>query len=88
MNCKEIFEALSDYLDDELNPEECDRIETHVEKCAPCQAFLNTLQRTVDFCRDATVESINDAQRADLRESLKKRYLAAVEALPKPPPAG
>jgi RNA polymerase sigma-70 factor (ECF subfamily) len=82
MNCKEIFEALSDYLDDDLDAEECDEIETHVEKCVPCQAFLNTLQRTVDFCRDATVESINDAQRAELRETLKLRYLEAVRSLP------
>jgi anti-sigma factor RsiW len=82
MKCKEIFESLSDYLDDDLDAEECDQIETHVEKCTPCQAFLNTLQRTVDFCRDATVVSLNDARQADLRESLKLRYLDAVSSLP------
>ncbi len=81
MNCKEIFETLSDYLDDDLDAEACDAIETHLGKCAPCQAFLNTLQRTVDFCRDATVESLNDAGRAELRESLKRAYLDAVKGL-------
>jgi len=82
MKCREILESLSDYIDDDLNAEECDQIETHVERCAPCQAFLNTLQRTVDFCRDATVESINDPRRADLREKLRLRYLGAVSPLP------
>ena len=82
MKCRQIFETLSDYLDDDLDAEDCDEIETHVERCAPCQAFLNTLQRTVDFCRDATVESLNDARRAELRKSLKREYLEAVKSLP------
>jgi len=83
VNCKEIFESLSDYLDDDLNPEDCDEIETHVERCAPCQAFLNTLQRTVDYCRDAAVESIDDPKKHDLKTELKKQYLDAVRALPR-----
>jgi len=83
MNCKEVFESLSGYLDDELIPDEADEIETHVERCAPCQAFLNTLQRTVAFCRDATVMSLTDAAHAEARESMKRRFVDAAKAIPK-----
>jgi len=81
MNCSEIPETLSDYLDDDLTVDEGDEIETHVERCASCQVLLNTLQRTVEFCRDSTVESLNDVPRAELRQSLKRRYLDAVGPL-------
>ncbi|MBI3451131.1 MAG: zf-HC2 domain-containing protein [Acidobacteria bacterium] len=83
MTCKEVFESLSGYLDDELIPDEADEIETHVERCAPCLAFLNTLQRTVAFCRDATVIPLSDAAHADDRASMKRRFIEAAKALPR-----
>ena len=83
MKCKEIFEQLSGYIDDDLIAEDCDEIETHLGKCPPCQAFLNTLQRTVDFCRDNAVTSLNDPRHAELKIALKRAYLEAVDSLPK-----
>jgi RNA polymerase sigma-70 factor (ECF subfamily) len=82
MNCREIFEALSDYLDDDLHPDACDEIEQHLNGCAPCLAFLNTLQRTVDFCRDTTVPPLSGDEKAQLRESVKRAYQEAVKGLP------
>jgi anti-sigma factor RsiW len=81
MNCKEIFEALSDYLDDDLDAEECDRIEQHLGGCTPCLAFLNTLQRTVDFCRDSTVPPMPAEMKASLRDAVKRAYLEAVKGM-------
>ena len=72
MNCRQIFEALSEYIDDDLDPGVCDEIEQHMQGCAPCQAFLNTLQRTVDFCRDTTVPPLTAQQKADLREMVRR----------------
>jgi anti-sigma factor (TIGR02949 family) len=45
--CKEIFARLSEYLDGELPEDFCERIEGHMEDCPPCQAFLESLRRTV-----------------------------------------
>ena len=47
LSCREIFESLSDYIDEELDPDLCDEIEDHMKGCNPCVAFLNTLQKTV-----------------------------------------
>ncbi len=50
-NCREIFAALSDYLDKELDPALCEQLETHMVSCRPCEAFLEDLQRTIQRCR-------------------------------------
>ncbi len=39
---------LSDYLDDDLPPEERRRVEAHVELCPECRRVLRTLRRTLD----------------------------------------
>ena len=45
--CREIFQRLSEYMDGELNPDLCDRLEGHLDDCPPCVAFLESLRRTV-----------------------------------------
>lgn len=45
--CREIFERLSEYVDGELDPKICESFDAHMGDCAPCQAFLESLRRTV-----------------------------------------
>jgi len=52
MNCQEILDKLSDYIDRELDPSLCEEIERHVEDCEPCVAFINTLKKTVEVFRN------------------------------------
>lgn len=47
LNCREILNNLSAYIDAELDPSLCDEIEQHMQGCNPCVAFLNTLKKTV-----------------------------------------
>jgi anti-sigma factor RsiW len=71
MTCPEVLQSLSDYLDDDLDEEAADEIDLHLSGCPPCQAFLNTLQRTVEFCRDTTVAPLPAERKASLLESVK-----------------
>jgi anti-sigma factor (TIGR02949 family) len=50
--CREIFERLSEYLDGELDPDLCSSLESHMDGCDPCQAFMESLRRTVRLVRD------------------------------------
>ena len=50
--CRELFAKLSEYIDDELDPANCDNIEAHLQQCEPCQACLATLKQTVALCRE------------------------------------
>lgn len=45
--CKRMFAALSDYLDEELPANACDRIREHLSDCRFCVAFLENLREMV-----------------------------------------
>jgi anti-sigma factor RsiW len=72
MNCREVVESLSDYLDDDLDEDAADVLDIHLGTCPPCKAILNTLQRTVEFCRDTTVPPLAAELKATLQEDAKK----------------
>lgn len=45
--CRETRAAMSDYLDQELSPEEDRRVEAHLRRCPGCRRMLANLSRTV-----------------------------------------
>jgi anti-sigma factor RsiW len=49
--CKEVFSLLSEYLNLELPPDDCQEIETHLAGCPPCIEFAESLRKTVELCR-------------------------------------
>lgn len=51
LECKEIFSLLSQYLEQDLPPDMCDRIASHIEDCPPCVDFVQSLEKTVALCR-------------------------------------
>ena len=69
-NCREIFERLSEYLDQELDPELCSKIERHLDGCEPCEAFLESLRRTIGHVGRARSEGLPEDLRAQLRRAL------------------
>jgi anti-sigma factor RsiW len=60
--CKEIFARLSEYLDGELDPSVCDRLEGHLGDCPPCQAFLESLRRTVRLVGSLDAPELDEAE--------------------------
>lgn len=51
-HCREIFAALSDYVDEELPRDMCKQVEKHMGGCPPCEAFLESLRETVQRCQE------------------------------------
>ena len=51
VNCRELFERLSEFVDGELSQEICEEIRKHMEGCDPCVNFARTLKTTADLCR-------------------------------------
>ena len=49
-HCREMFAALSDYVDEELPRDMCEQIERHLGGCRPCETFLESLRETVRRC--------------------------------------
>ncbi len=72
--CGAIFAKLSEYLDGELPADLCEEMREHIEDCAPCVEFVESLRRSVALCKSAPVGSPG-ALSASLREELLRAYL-------------
>ena len=70
--CRELFSRLSEYLDGELDASICEETETHLGDCPPCQQFLESLRRTVDWVRRLPEEAEPEAVRREVREAVRK----------------
>jgi anti-sigma factor RsiW len=71
-SCREMFARLSEYLDGELDPEICSGIEDHMGDCPPCQAFLESLRRTVNLVRDLPDQELPEELARDFIETYRK----------------
>jgi len=72
--CKEILDALSDYVDGELEAELCGQIERHMSGCENCRIVVDTLRRTVTLYHEHGHEPVPD--------DVQERLLAALNLGP------
>lgn len=83
LNCREMFERLSEYIDGELDPKLCECFDGHLQDCEPCLAFIATLRKTVELCRasaaDAPVQSLFSPEEIAV---FKAAYQEAAHDLP------
>jgi predicted anti-sigma-YlaC factor YlaD len=73
-DCKQIFALLSEYLDAELNPENCEDIKAHLAGCPPCIEFLESLKRTVRLCHNCEPAETPSLLGPETREQLLAAY--------------
>ncbi|HSB75674.1 MAG TPA: sigma factor-like helix-turn-helix DNA-binding protein, partial [Terriglobales bacterium] len=74
--CRKLFAALSDYLDEKLDDSMCEKMERHMGDCRPCQAFLATLEQTIAQCRKSP-SACPDRRKA---ERIRRELLAKLQA--------
>jgi RNA polymerase sigma-70 factor (ECF subfamily) len=72
-NCEEIFAALSEYLDGELDARFCEQIEAHMEGCGPCRDFLESLRRTVSWLSDQPAPELTPEMREQICAAYRRR---------------
>jgi anti-sigma factor RsiW len=70
--CRAMFAQLSEYLDGELPPDLCDEMDEHMDDCPPCQAFLESLRRTVRLAADQGRTGLPDDVRQAAREAWER----------------
>lgn len=78
--CKELFAALSDYLDGALDPRLCEELEKHLAGCRPCEAFLHSLERTVEQFHQHRPAQLDRRVAARTRRTLLADYRRAMRA--------
>lgn len=78
--CRQIFAALSDFLDQTLDPGMCEELEKHLERCQPCEAFLEDLEQTITRCRSYE-PNCKPKQNSKLREKVLNEYRRVLASL-------
>jgi anti-sigma factor RsiW len=78
-SCLEVFERLSEYLDGELSPQDCDHIQEHIRDCEPCVDFVESLKTSIQASRELRPhEPVHELPGA-VREKLKATWQAALQ---------
>jgi RNA polymerase sigma-70 factor (ECF subfamily) len=71
--CRVMFAELSDYLDEQLDDSLCEELERHMTGCEPCQAFIATLEATIEQCRKSE-RDCPPSEAVKLRQELMEKY--------------
>ncbi len=73
-SCKALFAQLSSYLDQQLDDSLCRQLEGHFEGCEPCQAFLASLQATIEQLRALPPDSLKKEAADKIRKDIWSRF--------------
>ena len=73
MNCRELTAVILEYLEGEMTPRDVEEFERHLEKCAPCRAYLATYRRTKEMAADGGRIEMPEEMKERLREFLLRR---------------
>lgn len=56
--CQGVVDLLCDFIEGDLPTDEERELETHMEDCPPCLAFLKTYRKTSELCKVLRPEDI------------------------------
>ena len=66
MNCRQVVELMTDYLEGALSPAERARFEEHIAGCDGCRGYLAQMRRTVGVLGRLTEDSIPEHVQREL----------------------
>jgi len=79
-DCQKVFARLSEYLDQELPAATCEELERHIENCAPCVEFVDSLKKSVGLHRAYRSAAGPRALRPAVKQSLREAYQRVLDA--------
>lgn len=76
--CSDIEPLLSAYFDDELAPEQRDRVALHLEECGECREILAGIEWVEQVAADAEMPPVDEQQWARVWEGIRAKQDASV----------
>jgi RNA polymerase sigma-70 factor (ECF subfamily) len=70
--CPDILQLFSQRLEGEINPELCERMQEHVDRCADCQAQCDGLKRTLAVCQAVPMGPVPAHIRDAVHQALRR----------------
>jgi predicted anti-sigma-YlaC factor YlaD len=68
LNCQEVVELVTDYLEQALLPEMQAQFEKHVADCPGCDTYIEQLQQTIMMLRKLSAQSMFPETKQELLE--------------------
>jgi hypothetical protein len=75
MNCEQLVQYLSDYIDNDLDLELSEEAREHLATCRNCHIMLDTTRKTITLCQTCSPRVIPQ----DRREVLMNRLQSALK---------
>jgi len=72
MNCVELVERVTDYLEAALSSGDRARMDDHLEICVGCQAYLSEIHVTLQLASSLSAEHVPAALESGLLEMYRK----------------
>jgi hypothetical protein len=73
ISCVEVWRQISDYVDDDVDPEMKARLEFHFERCEHCQAILDGTRNVVALVGDEQTFAFDDTVSDRITSALARR---------------
>jgi len=73
ISCVEVWRQISDYVDDDVDPEMKARLEFHFERCKHCQAILDGTRNVVALVGDEQTFAFDDTVSDRITSALARR---------------
>ena len=71
LNCADVVELITDYLEDALPADAADRVSTHLAGCAGCATYVEQLRQTSAALRGVALSGLPDEACAELVEAFR-----------------
>jgi anti-sigma factor RsiW len=71
LNCRELVEIVTNYLEDALSTEDRARFDAHLEDCEGCAAHLRQMRTTIRVLGSLSETPIPPAARAELLDAFR-----------------
>jgi len=85
IDCKHVWDYISDYLDDSLLPETREIVQRHLESCEICSAILDSTRNILILTADDRVFELPTGFSDRLHARLAREIAAGREGRRKPP---
>ena len=79
MHCKDVWECISEFLDDSLPQDVRDRVQRHLEHCEICSAILDSTRNILVLTADSRVFELP----IGFSERLHQRLQAEIDSIAK-----
>ncbi len=70
MKCKDVYRHICERLDQGLDSPECREIRKHLDSCTDCQAYLDSLKKTVALYRSVQPPPISPGTHRQLLKTI------------------